>query len=264
MPHPSTFQELQLSAVNLPSSHFLRPQEHLDLSRFFFCLALLPVLVSRPDKRLEQRMRLQRLRLELRMKLAPNKMRMPRNLHHLNVCPIRSRPRNLQPGRYHRLFVLAIELIPVPMPLTDLRLSVNFERQRLRLDLAWPRPEPHRPTQFFYAAQFSQLVNHAVRSRLIELAGISIRQPANIACKLDASRLHPETNSEIRHLLLARILNRLQHSLDAPLAEPARYQDSVVPFKLRLVTFVSLVRGRAPFGFDPVQFKFQIVRQRSV
>jgi len=50
--------------------HFLRPQKHLHLGRVLTLFLFLPVCVRRADKRLKQRMRLQRLRLELRMKLA--------------------------------------------------------------------------------------------------------------------------------------------------------------------------------------------------
>ena len=66
-------------------------------------------------------MRLQRLRLELRMELAPDKVRMIRQLHHLHVSPVRRRSGNPQAGRNHRLFVFAIEFVTMPVPLADLQ-----------------------------------------------------------------------------------------------------------------------------------------------
>src|SRR5229473_7259504 len=147
-------------------------------------------------------MRLQRLRFELRMELATNEKRMTRNLHHLNVSPVRSRAGNAQPGGHHGLFILTIELVTMPVPLTDLGLAIYFGGQRARLDLARPCPEPHRATQFFHAAQLAQFVDHAMRSRRIELARIGIRQSADVARIFNTSRLHTETDSEVRNVLL--------------------------------------------------------------
>src|SRR5579863_4638248 len=153
-------------------------------------------------------MRLQRLRLELRMKLAPNKMRMLRKLNHLYISPVRSRPGNPQPARRQGLFILAVELITMPVALADLKLSINFMRQSSRLDFASPSSQAHGAAEFFHAAQLAQFVNHPMRSRRIKLAGISVSQSANVASKLDASSLHPQTNTKVRNFVLPRITNR--------------------------------------------------------
>src|SRR5215472_8789462 len=68
----------------------LRSMEHLHLDGFPLRLSLLPMLVGRPDKRPEQRMRFERLRLEFGMELAPDKVRMIGQLHHLDISPVRS------------------------------------------------------------------------------------------------------------------------------------------------------------------------------
>src|SRR5882757_8612109 len=145
------------------------------------------MLISSPNKRPKQRMRLQRLRLELRMKLAPDKMWMLRNLDHFNVSPIRSRSRNPQPASNHRVFVFAIELVTMPMALADFSLAIDLVSQCASLNFARPSAETHRPTQFLNAAQLAQLVNHSMWSSLIKLAGISIRQPANVAREFNTS-----------------------------------------------------------------------------
>src|SRR5215472_10974670 len=98
-------------------------------------------------------MRLERLRLEFRMELAPNEVRMIRQFHHLHVSAIGRRSGNAQSRRSHWLFVLAVELITVPVPLTDLERAVNFRRQSIRLDAARPGSQPHRPAKFFHTAQ---------------------------------------------------------------------------------------------------------------
>src|SRR5271165_6732382 len=175
----------------LPRTYVVRPMEHFLFNRCFLRAPLQPMLISRPYESLEQRMRLQRLRLELRMKLTTNIMRVVRKLDHLHISPVRRRPRNSQSASRQRFFILAVEFITMPMPLADLKLAVNPVRQSSRLDLASPRAQPHGPTQFLHPTQFAQLVNHAMRSRRIELARIRIRQAAYVACKLDARRLHP-------------------------------------------------------------------------
>src|ERR1700675_4994245 len=190
-------------------------------------------------------MRLQRLRFEFRMELAANEKRMTRNLDHLDISAVRSRAGNAQPGSHHWFLILAVELVTMPMPLADLGLAVHLIRQRSHLDLAWPCSQPHRAAQFFHAPQLAQLVDHAMRSRRIELARIGIRQSADVARIFNASRLHTQTDSEVRDMLLARVLNRLQHAFDATLAESAGHEQSVVFFELR---FITLIRSLQTLG----------------
>ena len=63
----------------------------------------------------------------------------------------------------------------------------------------------HRSAQFFHSTQLAQFIDHAMRCRRIKLARIRLRQPHDVACKLDACRLHPQTNAKVRNLFLARI-----------------------------------------------------------
>src|SRR5712671_4633120 len=166
-------------------------------------------------------MRLERLRLELRMELAPNEMRMIWQLHHLYVSSIWSRPRDAQPRRDHRLFILAIEFVAMAVAFADLKLAIDLVRQRVRLNLASPRPQPHGAAQFFHAAQLAQLVDHAMGRRGIELARVCLDQSNHVPRKLHAGGLHPQANPEVWHLVLARVTNGDQHSLNATLAKPA-------------------------------------------
>src|SRR5215469_3150966 len=201
--------------------------------------ALQPVLVARRHKLPEQRMRLQRLRLELRMELAPQEIWMPGNLHDLDIRRIRRRPADREPASRQQRLVLAVELIPVPVPLADLRRPVvGARRKRPLLQHAGPRAQPHRSAHLFHAQQFAQFVDHPVLRCRIELARIRILQPAHIARKFDARRLHPQADAEIRHQFLPRIPDRVEHPFDAPLAEPARHQDAVESLELRLVTAI--------------------------
>src|ERR1700739_4612254 len=237
-------------------SRSLRPVEHFYLGRLSLRTPVQPVLISRAPKRAEQRMRLQRLRLELWMELAADEMRMVRQLHHLYVGSIRRGSRNLQSRRRHWLFILTIEFIAVPVALADFRLPVNAIGQRARLDLARPGAQPHRPAQFFHAAQLAQLIDHTGGGSRIELARIRFRESHYIPRKLDASRLHPQANPKVRNLFLPRVADRDQHAFDAALAKSTRNQDPVITLKLRLITFVA---GFEALGLNPVQLQLQIV-----
>src|SRR5437762_5367034 len=84
----------------------LRPMEHLHLGALLLGPPLQSRLIRRAYKRAEQGMRLERLRFELGMELAADEMGMIRQLDHFHVSSIRSRSRNPQPRRRHRLFVL--------------------------------------------------------------------------------------------------------------------------------------------------------------
>src|SRR5579863_3116321 len=97
-----------------------------------------------------------------------------------------------------------------------------------------------------------------MRSRGIELAGIRIRQPAYVARKLDASRLHPQTNSKVGNLLLPRIPNRNQHPLNPTFTKSPRHKNPVV---LRELILAGLISSLESLGLNPVQIQFQIVRQ---
>src|ERR1039458_6884013 len=107
--------------------------------------------------------------------------------------------------------------------LADLKLAVNFMRQSVGFNLASPCAQTHGAAKFFDAAQLAQLVNHTMRRRLIELAGIGIFQPDHVARKLNAGRLHSETDPKVRNLVLAGVTNRDQHAFDAALAETAEH-----------------------------------------
>src|SRR5262249_49565474 len=156
---------------------------------------------------------------------------------------------------------LAIEFITMPVPLADLKCSVNLVRQGIRLDPASPRSQPHSSTQLLYAAQFAQLIDHAVRCRWIKLARVRLLQSNHIPGELDASRLHSQTNAEIWNLVLPRIANCAQHPFNPALPESPRDQNSVIILKLRLV---ALIASLQPFGFNPIQLQFEIVRQSTV
>src|ERR1700690_733103 len=100
--------------------------EHFYFRGVFLRPPLQAMLIGRAHEGLEQRMRLQRLRLELGMELAADEVRVIRQFHHLHVSSVRSGARNSQSRRDQRLFVLAVELITMAMAFADFELAVDL------------------------------------------------------------------------------------------------------------------------------------------
>src|SRR5262245_25291894 len=118
------------------------------------------------------------------------------------------------------------------MTLADFSFAVNPVRQRICLNLAGPGTQTHCSPEFFYPAQLAQLVDHPMGRSRIELAGVCVFQSANVACEFDTGGLHPQADTEVRHLILAGISNGFEHAFDAALAKPARNQNAVIIAKL--------------------------------
>src|SRR5437773_10320639 len=75
----------------LSGRHFLWPMEHLQLSGFFLRTPLAPVVICRTYECPTQRMGLEWLRFELRMKLAADEMGMVGQFDHFDVRAVRRR-----------------------------------------------------------------------------------------------------------------------------------------------------------------------------
>ena len=98
-------------------------------------------------------MRLERLRLELGMELAPQKERVIAQLDDLHIRRIGSRPRDLQPSSRQQRLVFAIEFVTVTVTFADLRLSIRLVLPASRDSARTPtppaasfRPSPRRPS----------------------------------------------------------------------------------------------------------------------
>src|SRR5208283_1979400 len=85
----------------------------------------LPEFVSRADKRLEQRMRLHRLGLELGMELAAQIPRVVGDLANLDVSVIGRLAGEAQAARLQPVFVLTVELIAMAVALVDFARAVR-------------------------------------------------------------------------------------------------------------------------------------------
>src|SRR5205807_5020064 len=132
-------------------------------------------------------------------------------------------------------FIFTVEFIAMAVALTDLRGGVSFGGLAVGLQLAGPGAQAHGAAQLVNAGELAQLIDDAVRSGLIELAGVGLIQATDVARVFDAGGLHAQADAEIRNFFLTRVANAVQHALNAALAEAARYQDAVKAFELHLV-----------------------------
>src|SRR6185312_8630194 len=176
---------------------------------------------------MEQRMRLERLRFELRMKLAAKKERMPWDLDDLDVRLVRSCTGEAKTRAGKDGLVLAVELIAMAMTLADLGGAVSLGGDRIGLQDARPCAETHGAAHLFNADEFAEFVDDAVRRGRVELTGVRLRQAADVARVLDAGGLHAEADTEVGHLLFARIADGVGHAFNAALAEAARDEGAV-------------------------------------
>src|SRR5580765_4990627 len=101
-------------------------------------------------------MRLQRLRLELRMELAAEEIGMVGNFNYLNICSVRGCSGDAEAAAGQHRFILAVEFITVAMALTDLHCAISFAGLAVRFQLAGPRAQSHGPTQFVDTRQLTQ------------------------------------------------------------------------------------------------------------
>src|SRR5687767_4276284 len=216
----------------------------------------LAVRDCRSYKRAEQRMRLERFRLEFGVELAAQEPRMVRQFADLDIDSIGSLPGQAQTMAGEDLFVFAVEFVTMAVPLADGIHTVGGAGETTRRQFARISAQTHGPAQFVDAFQLAQLVNHAMLWIGIEFGGVRAREPAHVAGKLDYQRLHAEADPEIRHLIFARVADGVQHAFDAALAKPARNQNGIVALQY--------TRARGPrqvLSFEPCHFHLALVSQ---
>ena len=181
-------------------------------------------------------------------------------LDNFNIILVRRPSRDFQSCSHKRFLEVAIEFIAVPMAFADFSRAVGFVCERSRLEFARPSAQPHRAAHFVHAQQLAQFVNHAVRRLWIKFRAVRLLQTRDVARILDRCALHAQADSKIGHFLLARVLNRVNHSLNPALAESAWYQNSIVVVQSPRRRF----RRIHFFRFDPVELGFVIVRQPAM
>src|SRR5579863_1085426 len=161
------------------------------------------------------------------MELATEKPGVVGGFDNFNVSAVGSFSGDFESGGDEYLLVIAVEFVPMAVAFANLKFAVGAVGERTLLEHARPRAQAHRAAHFVHAKQFAQLVNDAVGSGWIELGAIGMGQSYDIARIFDGGALHAQTNSEVGHLAFARILNGVNHSLNAALAEASGDEDSI-------------------------------------
>src|SRR6185436_15053228 len=101
--------------------------------------------------------------------------------------------------------------------------------------------------------------NHTIGRSLVELGGIRLLQPADVARELDHHGLHSQADPEIRDLVFARVADGLQHSLDSAASKSARNQDAVEGFELPAGFWPF-----EPLGLDPGDIDLGVMREPAM
>jgi len=124
---------------------------------------------------------------------------------------------------------VVVDLVAMPMPLGDRRRAIDPVRERAGNHVAGLRAKPHRTAQVrARIALFDRPVavlplgdqcHHRMGCRGLELGAVGVREPRQMSRALDHCELHAKADAQVGHLVLARIANRRDLSLDPALAE---------------------------------------------
>src|SRR4051812_35568606 len=165
-----------------------------------------------PNESCEQRMPVTRRRGELWMELGRHKPRVVRELDHFHEVVARE-TRELQAGVLEPIQEVVVELVAMAMALHDDVLREDFAGAGARTEDNFLSTQAHGRTLVGLlgsllraASQVLPLGDHRndrMRSRTVELRAIRVRQPQHVAAVFNNGNLHAETDTEIRHALLA-------------------------------------------------------------
>src|SRR5271167_29224 len=107
-------------------------------------------------------MRLKRLGLEFRVKLATEKPRVVWHFHNFDVILVGGPSGDPQACGREGLFKLTVKFIAMAMALTDFGFAVGFVGKGAGFEQAGPGAEAHRASHFVNAKEFAKLVNDAI------------------------------------------------------------------------------------------------------
>src|SRR5467141_2067449 len=206
------------------------------------------VLQSGLDERRKERMAAAGRRGEFRMELAADEPRVRWQLDHFAQLLALGQAGNAQALVLQPLYVLALDFVPVAVAFVDHVRAVDLAREAPGLERGALGAQAHRAAEIglFVAAldaavavlPFGHERDHRVRRVAVEFRAVRAREPDDVARKLDHRELHAQADAEIRDLVLARVLDRLHHAFDAPLAEAPGNEYRVHAFQERADAFL--------------------------
>src|SRR3954447_14332607 len=211
------------------------------------------------DESREQRMRLQRLRLELGVELHGDVPGMRRELEDLDELAVERAADDLESALGQRLLIQAVEFVPMTMALVDHVAAVERVRTGARTKLARIRTQAHGATEVVDAQQIAELVNEVDRRIGRALGRIGIGQSADVACVFHSGPLEAVADSEVRNAAFARDFGRTHHASRAAIAEPAGNQNPVGAVEQLLAA--RLLEG---LRFDPLDVRVEPVLEPAV
>src|SRR5690348_9835120 len=161
------------------------------------------VLMARFDESREQRMRLQGLGLELRMKLDRDVPGMRGQLDDLDELSIERPADDVEAIFSECSFEQAVEFVPMAVAFVDDFALVERVRLRTGLQLTRIRAEPHRSTELVDAEQIAQFVDD-VAGRIGRAFGrVRIRKSTNVPRVFHGCPLEAVADAEVRNTPLA-------------------------------------------------------------
>src|SRR5579859_2074460 len=202
----------------------------LDARRFrgWTCARLL-VFKGGADEGGEERMRLERFGLEFGVELAAEEPGVLGGLDYFDVVFVGGAAGDAQSGVGQSFLVVAVEFVAVAMAFANLRFAVSLGGKRTGFEFAGPSAQAHGATHFVDAEKFAQFIDDAMGRLRIAFGSIGLLQPGNVARVFHGGTLHAETDAEIGNLVLAGVLDGVDHSLKTAFAETTWNQNAVVP-----------------------------------
>src|SRR6266545_4672825 len=205
-------------------------------------LRLVAVPARRRDEPGEERVGRERLRLELRVKLAAHEVRVVVELDHLDEVQVRVHAREDHPGLLVLRAVRVVELEAVAVALLDELGAVKLSRLRPVPERAGVAPEPHRPALVCDPLLALHERDDRVRGLVVELERVRPVEAEHGPPELDDGHLEPEADAEERDLLLPRPAGGEDLPLRAAHAEAAGHEDPVHLVELGQVALLELRR----------------------
>src|SRR5262245_51356175 len=212
------------------------------------------VRVAGLDESGEQRVRLERLRRELRVELHRDIPGMRRQLDDLDELAVERAAHDLESLVGERLLVQAVELVAVAVATVDHVAAVERVGPGSRLQLTGVRPETHRAAEIVDAEQVAQLVNELGRRVRRAFGRVRVGESDDVARVFDGGPLEAVADAEVGNVALARDLRRAHHAARAAIAEAARHEDAVGAVEELLAA-----RLLERLGLHPADVHFQAV-----
>ncbi len=187
----------------------------------------------RRGQRPEQRVGPGRSGSELRVRLGAHVERIVpgRELDDLDEPTVRRGPRDHQPGGGEPVPVVVVDLIAVPVTLTDLGDPVHPPGHRPRSQHARVAAQTHGAAHIPLTSDHRPLVGHGGDHRMrgvrVELGRVRPHQPGHVAGRLDHHALQAQAQPQRRDRVHPRVTQRLDLPLDAADAETTRHEHAV-------------------------------------